>query len=258
MAAGERWLIQLEDSVILSIDGDLASQLMEKLTEEMDLISEYSAVAEEWSSKIAKTEEDRERARVLSNIFSASLELTTPILKFFSVPEGAVADRCVTVDEHDIFADWEAHASERLNILHTTVRDEIDDMKRQVAEGILRRPAQRAAANPPTTRPASSLVPVPTAPLVQNTVTPPNFGPRCYRCGQRCGDDVHRRTVTTGSDQRVSVGRSLRVSSGSRSGLRTVCGSCAAALDSAQTGSLTTYLIGGVILIIAVAALLLV
>jgi hypothetical protein len=58
-----------------------------------------------------------------------------------------------------------------------------------------------------------------------------NFGPRCYLCGEQCGDEVDRRVISTGSDSRIAVGRSLRVSGGVRQGMRTICGNCAAQLD---------------------------
>jgi hypothetical protein len=57
----------------------------------------------------------------------------------------------------------------------------------------------------------------------------------CYLCGTSIPGDGYRRTVQTGSSSWSSMGwgrrGSYRTGSGTRQGLRTVCASCAGAID---------------------------
>jgi len=66
---------------------------------------------------------------------------------------------------------------------------------------------------------------------------------------------VFRRDVYTGSDQRLSFGRSVRFSHGRRQGLRTICGSCVVQVDRQRTGgSGLGFAIGAGILVILLLA----
>ena len=53
----------------------------------------------------------------------------------------------------------------------------------------------------------------------------------CYLCDDNIAGAAFRRSVRTGQSRRLSVGRTISTSTTQRSGLRTLCGGCAARID---------------------------
>ncbi len=84
---------------------------------------------------------------------------------------------------------------------------------------------------------------------------PPPYGESrsgvpCYICGQGCGSRRFRRDVYIGSDRRISVGRTVRVSQGQRTGVRTVCEACARRIDDQPSGLSSIVAVGAVVLLV--------
>jgi predicted nucleic acid-binding Zn ribbon protein len=219
---------------VVRIDPELADTLLANLEREQCCLLAYLRVLNRWVPRFAIVPEDRAFFEQEIAWASEITQLNHRLLGAAHRQDGEqTSSRWASEDELNQLVEINNRAVRRITAAEADILGSTTRMTRQLEE-----PSLVEVMAPPA-RTSSDFLEAPPVPAQMAHTRPEKppvprraeFGPRCYICGEQCGDEVHRRNVATGADSRISVRRSLRVSGSVPQDMRTVCGDCAEQLD---------------------------